>query len=213
MRSREPYQRRRRSPRPTRLRPAAGAVVGCVVLCFLLGATGAPAGEVIERVLAAVDEEPILLTEVELLAQVRGVLLDKALEARIDEQLMQRAASRLGMEARDDEAAYQSLRERVPALAGDPALEPGLRRLARRQAAILHYIDLRLRPLVRVSAEELQHAYEQKYPGSDRPPLESVEEELRERLSAQQLDQRIEEWVSELRSSAEIRYNPSPPAS
>jgi len=187
------------------------AATASVLLGFLLGPSRAPAGEVIERILAVVDDEPILLTEVELLARVRGVPQDKALEARIDEQLMQRAASRLGMGSRDDEAAYQSLRERAPALAADPELEPGLRRIARRQAAILHYIDLRLRPLVRVSAEEIQHAYEKEYPGPERPSLESVEAELSQRLSAQQLDQRIEEWVSELRSSAEIRYNPQPP--
>jgi hypothetical protein len=206
MRSSEPHLRQRRCHWRGRSTQAAAA---SLLLCLLLGAARAPAAEVIERILAVVDEEPILLTEVELLARVRGVPQDKALEARIDEQLMQRAASRLGMGGRDDEAAYQSLRERLPALAAAPELEPGLRRIARRQAAILHYIDLRLRPLVRVSAEELQRAYEQEYPPEpERPSLESVEAELSERLSARQLDERIEEWVSELRSSAEIRYNP-----
>jgi hypothetical protein len=208
MPSSQPQQRQQRRSSRGRPTPAIWAVAASLLLCFLLGPSGAPAGEVIERILAVVDDEPILLTEVELLARVRGVPLDKALEARIDEQLMQRAARRLGMGDRDDEAAYRSLRERVPALAGEAELEPGLRRIAQRQAAILRYIDLRLRPLVRVSADEIQHAYEKEYPGPERPSLESVETELSQRLSARQLDQRIEEWVSELRSSAEIRYNP-----
>jgi hypothetical protein len=175
---------------------------------LLLCAAGAPAGEVIERILAVVDGEPILQSEVELLARVLGRSLPEALEARIDESLMYREAVRLGIASGDDQAAYQSLLERVPALALEPEIQSGLRQIARRQAVILHHVEMRLRPLIRVSAEGLQQAYQHQYPGPERPPLESVEGALRERLTDEQLNQRIEEWVAELRSGAEILHNP-----
>jgi hypothetical protein len=175
----------------------------------LLGIAPTHAGEVIERVVASVDGEPILLSDVSLLGRVRGVSRELALEALIDEHLMVREARRLGLSLHDDEAAYQDLLGRRPDLAADPEFGPGLRRLARRQATILQYFDLRLLPLVRIGAEELRRAYEQEHAGADAPSFEAVEESLRERLTRRELDERIEEWVRDLRARAEIRYNPA----
>ena len=140
---------------------------------------------VVERVVAVVDDRPVLLSEVRLVQQVRGGEEDAALEALIDEHLMFAAAVRLPQAALTDEeegAALASLTERTPA-AGD---RDALRRMARRQATILKYVDFRFRPQVRIAAED---------------PEEKA------RLEAADLDARIEAWVKDLRAAAHVRYN------
>ena len=186
-------------------RRLAFAAVALVALSI-----SAARAEIVERILAVVDGRPILLSEVELSARVLGVDRDAALEVVIDERLMAEDAQRLAR-AGDEQAAFESLRARLddPVLSDDTEAE--LRRLARRQATILRYIDFRFRPLVRVDATRLRSAYDEEYGGrGDHPSFESVTAELRARLERQELDERIEAWVKELRASAEIRYNPEP---
>lgn len=149
----------------------------------------APAGpaRVIERVVAVVDDRPVLLSEVRLAQQVRGQEAGPALESLIDEHLMFAAALRVPQAALTDEeeaAALASLSERVPGAGGDPE---ALRRMARRQATILKYVDFRFRPQVHAAA-----AFD---PGE------------KARLEAEDLDARIEAWVKDLRAAAHLRYN------
>lgn len=161
--------------------------------------------------MAVVDGRPLMLTEVELLERVRGLGREAAVEALIDERLMFREAARLpqtAVTAEDEERAYRSLLERLPAEASG-ALEADLRRLARRETAILKYVEFRFRPQVRLTDEELRKAYEEEFgEREDAPPFDEVASELRERLARRELDRRIEAWVQELRAGAEIRHNP-----
>jgi hypothetical protein len=166
--------------------------------------------EVIEHVIAVVDGRPVMLSEVQLSARLLGVARDAALEAVIDERLMLEDAQRL-TRVGDEQTAFESLRARLgePHLSADTEAE--LRRLARRQATILRYIEFRFEPQVRVGAARLRSAYEAEYGGrDDRPSFDSVAAELRAKLERQQLDARIEAWVRDLRAAAEIRYNPNP---
>jgi hypothetical protein len=83
----------------------------------------------------------------------------------------------------EENAALRSLSARSPGALGDP---DGLRRMARRQATILKYVDFRFRPQVRSAATDAEE---------------------KESLEAAELDARIEAWVKDLRAAAEIRYN------
>jgi hypothetical protein len=155
---------------------------------LLAGAAAAadPAPRIVERVLAVVDARPVLLSELRVAQQVRGEEdEDAALEALIDEHLMFAEALRLPQAAltEDEEAAALA----SIAAAGDPGRDPdALRRMARRQATILKYVDFRFRPQVRVVSEDAAE---------------------KARLEAQELDTRIEAWVKDLRAAARIRYN------
>jgi hypothetical protein len=149
----------------------------------------AGAGEVIERILAVVQDRPVLLSEVRVVQEVRGLSDELALEALIDERLMFEQAARLPqtvVREAEVEAEVAKLHAAHPTLAGRVA-DADLRRLVRRQTAILKFVELRFRPQVRV--------------GEDLPPARRDEEERRA------LDQRIEAWVKELRAQAEVRYN------
>lgn len=171
----------------------------------------APAGaEVRERILAVVDGRPLLLTEVQVKQRVLGLDPPEALEKLIDEWLMFREAARLpqaAVTAEEEEKAVRGLLESRPDLRGAVA-EPDLRLLARRQVAILKYVDFRFRAQVRVGDDRVRKAYESEYGGRPAPPFAEVAETLRERLARQDLDERIEAWAKELRAGAEIRYNP-----
>jgi hypothetical protein len=174
------------------------------------GAVPAPA-EVMESILAVVDGRPVLLSEVRVVEALRGVDRKAALEALIDERLMFREAARLSSTAltADEEArAYASLRAVPAAAALLPGAEADLRRLARRQAAILRYVDFRFRPQVRVTDEAVRAAYEaEPAAGAGTPSFEEAAPALRTRLEARALDEKIEAWIKELRAAAEVRYN------
>lgn len=194
----------RRPPRPGRaLRLALGLGL------LLVPAAGA---ELIERVLAVVDDVPVLLSEVLAAERLRGVDRGAALQAVIDETLMLREASRLPESAvspEEEQRGLESLEAKLDDQARRAIGEGELRHIARRQTAILKYVELRFRPQVRVDDEAVFRAYEQEYAGRMSPPVfEAVAPEIQKRLAARALDERIEAWVAELRAAARIRLNP-----
>ncbi len=170
-----------------------------------------PAGvsaQVVERIVAVVDGRPLLLSELKVMQQVRGDTEDVAREALVDEWLMFSEATRLPQltpTVEEEQAALASLRPRASgAVAPTPE---DLRRVARRQATIVKYVDFRFRPQARVEEAAVRAAYAAEYPAGD-PPFEVVAATLRAQLLARDLDRRIEEWVKELRQAADVRYNP-----
>jgi hypothetical protein len=173
---------------------------------LLLLATTGRAG-VVERILAVVDGRPVLLSEVAVFERVRGETQRQALEGLIDEQLMYREAARLpqaSLTADEEQRAFASLRAQLPSASADE--EEQLRRLARRQAAILKYVGFRFRPQVRVSEEAVRAAYDAAGRGEE-GSYEEAAPAIRARLAEEDLSRRIEGWVKELRQVAEIRYN------
>jgi hypothetical protein len=172
-----------------------------------------PAVTTIERVVAVVDGRPLLLSDLRAMQAVRGLAEDAALEELVDERLMYLEASRLPQAEVLDEEEERArsalielrpgLRERVPA--------PDLRRLVRRQVAILKYVEFRFRPQLRVSDEEVRAAFEAD-PAAG-ASFEAAKLRIRDALERRALDERVEAWVRELRGRADVRYvgRPGPP--
>jgi len=169
-------------------------------------------GEVVERVLAVVDQRPLLLSEVEALRNVKGISREEALEKAIDERLMYAEASRTPQSAvspEEERRAYASLRARLPENWKGKVSEASLVALARREAVILKYVEFRFVPQIRIGDDAVRDAYLEETQGKPaQRTLEEAEGEIRQRLLSAELDTRIEAWVKELRDSAEIRYNP-----
>jgi len=189
------------------------------VACFLLAAPPLalaqtpPGVTTIERVVAVVDGRPLLLSDVRAVERVRGLAEAAALEALVDERLMQREASRLPQAevlAEEEQRATQELLERRPEL-GDAVSAADLRRLVARQIAILKYVEFRFRPQLRVSDQEVRAAFEADPSAGD--SWEAAKQGVRERLERRALDERVEAWVRELRGRADVRYvGREPPA-
>jgi hypothetical protein len=108
-----------------------------------------PRPEVVERIVAVVDERPLLLSDLRALMAVRGLAEGEALEAVIDERLMHFEASRLpqaDVSPEEEDRALSLLLETRPHLHAEvPA--PDLRRLLRRQLVILKYVEFRFRAM------------------------------------------------------------------
>jgi len=177
-------------------------------------AASPPRVETVERIVAVVDERPVLQSDVRSLQAARGLGQEMAREAAIDERLMYAEAARLPQAdvAREEEdQALLGLLEARPGLR-DAVPEPDLRRLVRRQIAILKYVEFRFRPQVRLGDDEVRKAWEQEQAGRPAgPAFEDEQEELRARLERRALDERIESWVRELRARADVRYVGAPP--
>jgi hypothetical protein len=202
------------------LRGTPGARARCIwrraslVLASTLAATvaaqePAPRVELVERILAVVDDRPLFLSEVRVLAAVRGLDVDAALEAAIDQRLMYSEAARLpqaGVSEEEVEEARALLAGTRPEVAAR-AHDAELRLLLRRQATILKYVEFRFRPQVRVSPEEIRRALEEQAL-SEEADLEEAAAAVRARLERRAIDERIEEWVSDLRARASVRYVP-----
>jgi hypothetical protein len=169
--------------------------------------------EIAERILAVVDARPLLLSTVRALEVVRGLEVDEALEAAIDERLMFQEASRLPQAQVTDEETEQALESFRQGPAGIEARVPEaeLKRLLKRQLTILKYVDFRFRPQVRISDDALRDAWNADFQGEpEGPAFEESAPALRERLAREELDRRIEGWVSDLRARAAVRYVDGP---
>lgn len=189
--------------------PSRGARLA-LALASLAGAASTPAA-VIERVVAVVDEIPVLFSEVEALRLLRGLAPELALQAAVDETLMLREASRLpeaAVSPEEERLARASLEQRLDAATRDAIGLDELGHIARRQTMILKYVDLRFRPQVRLADDAVARAYREEHAGPEAPPLEAVAPEIQRRLLARALDERIEAWIGELRAGARIRLNP-----
>src|SRR2546427_2402751 len=109
------------------------------LVLFTVFTRPAGAGEVIERILAVVQDRPVLLSEVRVVQEVRGRSAEEALEALIDERLMFEQAARLPQSAVSEAEGGEQVAKLLvdkPALAGR-APGAALRRLVRREGAIV----------------------------------------------------------------------------
>jgi hypothetical protein len=173
-----------------------------------------PRVETVERVVAVVDERPVLLSDVRTLQAVRGLSEEAAREAAIDERLMYVEAARLPQSEVSREEEDQAMSGLLETRTGlrDAVPEPDLRRLLHREIGILKYVEFRFRPQLGVGDDEVRRAWEQEQAGRPAgPAFEDEQDELRARLERRALDERIEAWVRELRGRADVRYVGAPP--
>ena len=184
-----------------------------VLVALIVGLPLRPAtGEVIDRIVAVVDNRPVFLSEVRAVQQVRGTDESVAREALIDEILMYAEARRYlpARPTRDEqERARASLEQPPPAeVHAEDAL---LTAIARREATILKYVQLRFAPLIHVEDTDVIRAYDARWANDPlAPPLTQVRADLIAEITRGRLDARIESWVAQLRAVASIRYNEGP---
>lgn len=187
-----------------RSRPPA-AILALALMASALGAHRASAGTIVERTVAFVNKKPVLLSDVELTRALLKLDEKEATERAIDEVLMFEEASRMVTESLPEETvsrAVLSLKEKA-GLEFSPA---ALRRKALVQLAIANYIELRLRPQVRVEDEAVRQTFNDRVAKDPQTPLFAlVADAIRELLESRALDQKIEEWIALLRGREEIR--------
>jgi hypothetical protein len=221
-----------RPPHPTRRRPSAAGPVLLLVLLLASGAAGVPAraAALLDRIVATVDDDPILASELEppialgLIAPQDGespeALRRRVLDDLIDERLRYHEVSRFGgsslpVEAIDEQVAairarFADPEELATRLAAAGMNEEGLRQLVARQILVLTYVEERLGPRVFVTLDEIRSYYQSSFEpqlvaaGQPVPALDEVREQIRQLLKAERLNQEVERWTEELRRAADV---------
>jgi peptidyl-prolyl cis-trans isomerase SurA len=223
----------RNASRPRRL---AALSVLPVLMALLLAPAAAQEPKTVlqDRVLAVVDDDPILLSDVNRVIKLglqqpnpgesAEAFRRRVLNALIEERVRFHEIDRFGLEqvpVDEIEQNVAKIRARFPDDASfQKALkEVGLdakklRQLVARQLLVLTYVDERLGPRVFVSLEDINRYYrdvlapEMQRRGKPVPPPEEVREEIREVLRQQKLTQELGKWTQELRARADIVIYP-----
>ena len=206
-----------------------------LVMVPALGATPPVRGVVrlVDRIVAVVDEDPILLSDIRRVVglglvereseessaqferRVLDGLIDQCLQrheverhdfGQLPPQEIERQLERIRAQFADEEA----LRQRLELLGLD---DEGLNLLLARQLRVLVYVEQRLGPRVFINQDEIRTYYtgelatEMARLGRELPPLLEVRDQIREVLYEERLNQEIEAWTDELRLAADIVDN------
>lgn len=191
-----------------------------------------------DRVLAVVDEDPILQSDLDRvialgMAQPREKEEDIAFRRRVLDQLIEERLrfhemDRFGFEqvpVEEIEAQVAEIRKGFPdeaafqkALRDQQMSVKELRQLVARQLMVMTYVDEQLGPRVFVSLDDINNYYrttftaEMQRRGQTVPPLEDVRDDIRLVLKERRLNEAIEKWTEELRREADIQVYFDQPA-
>jgi len=195
------------------------------------------AAALVDRIVAVVDEDPILLSEVEeviglgLAARRPGEsdaeLRERVIDGLIEQRLRFHEVDRSGF-LRVPVAEIEARMAELVGAFGDPEAfrrrlaelgmtEPEVRQLVARQLAVLTYVEERLGARVFVGLEDIRARYQEtvvpeaRARGESPPPLDEVREAIRAVLQQERLNQEIARWTDELRREADVLIFQDPP--
>lgn len=190
----------------------------------------APEPELVDRIVAVVDEDPILSSDLDraigLGLATQGAeesdeqFRRRVLDLMIDERLRAHEVDRFGFTEISLSEVETATVQLIAGFSSEEAFEQRLEELAltrdevrqilARQVMVLTYVDERLGPRVFVSLDDIREYYdsvlapEMEATGQPLPEIESVREQIRAVLREQRLNQEIEAWTDELRLEADI---------
>jgi hypothetical protein len=184
------------------------------------------AQQVVDRIVARVEDDIITLSEVrelgryQELVQGNPVSDDQLLAQLIEQWIVNREATAARF-SRPSEAEVDRELERLekqfasPEAYRDRLQQLGLsaaavRRLVERQLYLSRYLDYKFRPAAQVDSGAVEKYYrEQLVPavvarGLVAPALESVEDQIRELLTQREISERASRWLEETKSQLKI---------
>ncbi|HSF38604.1 MAG TPA: hypothetical protein VLT87_02355 [Thermoanaerobaculia bacterium] len=183
-----------------------------------------------DRVLAVVDEDPVLASDVDRVVKLglmkpnegepEPAFRRRVVNSLIEERLRFHEIDRYGFEqvpVEEIEENVAKIRAQFPDEAAfkkalqDVGLDSkALRQLVARQLLVLAYVDERLGARVFVGLDDISKYYrtvltpEMQKRGQPVPPLDDVREDIREVLKQQRMNQELAKWTDELRAAADI---------
>ena len=191
------------------------------------------AAQTLDRIVATVNQKPILASDLEDEAHYEALQQAKAPDALegnrkavlnhvIERELIcQQMAESYdpGKDRIDRQIAL--LRDEFPAVKTDQDWksliasydfdEESLRDLVKLQLQVVHFIDLRLRPTVRVDRDEVDEYYSDKLvpklkaAGAQVDPIDKLRDKIQEVLLQEKMTNVFEAWIANLRNQGSIR--------
>lgn len=198
-----------------------------------------PAQQVVDRIVATVNRQPILLSDWDVEMRYEAMLGQKplpiddtaardALDRLIDQELVRQqmklyrmaeptpeeladriAEIRKQLANPDTPAVYRALLDRYG------ITEAELRDRVATQLLILRFIEVRLRPSVHVDQRSIEAYYNDtlapqlRKKGEQPAPLADVAPQIEELLLQQRVDALTNDWLKELRQQGEIHVDPA----
>lgn len=200
--------------------------------CFLLlgAASGAQETALVDRIVAVVDDDAVLESELDRVIglglverlddEAERTFRRRVLDQVIEERLRFHEIDRFGfseLSLSEVDVAFAEVRSRFPTevdfvenLERLGMTLDELKQLVARQLMVLTYVDERLGPRIFVSGEEIESYYsgtlvpELRSQGEGIPGLADVREQIREVVKQRRLDEEIASWTEELRQEADI---------
>jgi peptidyl-prolyl cis-trans isomerase SurA len=206
-----------------------------IVLMLLMLTLSASAGEVLDRILAIVNNTPILLSDWDEAWRCEALLAGRTPESYseaerqevfqrlVDQELLRQQMRTFLLTPVPPEDLQQELKEVRSQLSGGNAAqwqsllqnagitEEELAHRLRHQIEVERFVDVRFRPGVRVTDRSIAQYYQGEFlpelrkAGGKDVPLEQVSGKIREILVQQQVNSELNAWVQTLREQADIQ--------
>jgi peptidyl-prolyl cis-trans isomerase SurA len=204
-----------------------------LALALVLITTGSYAAESLDRVVAVVNRQPILASDVDdaahfealeqgkipiALDSERKAVLSRVIERQLICQQMpdtfEPAGELIDRHIAELRAQFSSVKtdaEWLNLLASYGLDVESLRDDITLRLKVVHFLDIRLRPTVRVERDEVSDYYSNKLlpqlkaAGATAEPIEKVKDKIEEVLLQQKMTEVFDAWVANLRSQGTIR--------
>jgi len=202
------------------------AIVAVAMTCPATRAQQSSAPTVVDRIVARVEGDVLLLSDLRELGQFQELLggepeaESKRLDELIDQWIVEREAQAAHFTPPSDAEVTAAAQQLEKSLGGAQAyqarlVEVGLaatavRRLLGQELFFNRYFDYKFRPAAQVDGDAEQKYYEGEFTkqmkarGQAVPPLDSVREQIHELLVQQDISARAAQWLAESRSRLKI---------
>ena len=193
--------------------------------------SAAQAPTTVDRIVARIEGDIILLSEVRELAAYQRLLEDRAqpdhqlLSALIEQWVVRSeaqaaqfpppTAGEIDAEAARIQSGFpnpQAYRERLADLQLSPQ---SLRRILEQQFYLARYLDYKFRPAVQAGDEDISRYYQEELApalrakGQTPPPLDDLREQIREVLVQRGISEHADAWFEETKSRLQIEILPA----
>jgi hypothetical protein len=201
----------------------------------------AQSGETIDRIVATVNKQPLLMSDVDESVRVESFLQGRqsanldpeerkaVLNRLIDrELLLQQMQADYSPADKEVTERVNSIREQLELAGNDEAWQKALaawglsaadiEAFVRTQLQVMRFVDLRLRPTIRVDEQAIEEYYrdslvpEVKKSGAEPEPLQQLRPKIRELLVQKKMDGVLESWLANLRIQSDVHIASDPDA-
>ena len=209
-------------------------ILALLLALILLFSPLASASEPVDRLVATVNDDPVLASDVEDAIRVEAFMQGRAVaeisradyraarDRLIDRTLIrQQVTSGYIPPVQQVEWRMAQVRAAFPAAKSDAAWrellasygiqEQQLRKSVEEQVQLMQFVDARLRHMVRVSRDEVESYYKEKLlpelsrNGAAAEPLANIQSGIHELLLQEKIDAQLNAWLASLREQGNVR--------
>lgn len=197
-----------------------------LVLMMLLAGSSSVAQEVVDRIVARVENDVILLSDIRQLSRYQTFVDGKAesdeqiLELLIDQWIVRNEAtvSRIAQPSDEDversltrlKRSFSSPEEFADRLKHSGLNDQELRRMMKSQLYLSNYLDTRFRPSIQISDKEIEDFYQNRLiPRAELraqtpPTLDAARDFIQEALVQKAINEHANEWLKESRTRVRV---------